>query len=296
LTNLNQMVLFAKVVETQNFSEAARQLGIGKAAVSMGISRLEEQLGMRLLHRTTRELSLTEAGKHYYQSCARIAEEAERANEQIKNFTHEVSGSLRMTCPIGFGNRILIPAVQEFLAQYPEIEIDLAMDDRSVNLVEEGFDLAIRIAYLSDSSLVAKPMVNARLVLCGSPAYFDQYGIPQTVAELEQHRWVLFSHFPTRIQHEHDGHQYVINTKGRVRVNNEQARLAFVLAGQGLSLMPIYEAWDAINDGRLQEITLDIPTPDIPITALYHDRKFLPKKITVFMEYLKSYLNSQAWV
>ena len=292
---LSSMVLFARVVEAQSFSGAARQLGIGKSAVSMQISRLEQQLGVRLLNRTTRQLNLTEAGQRYYQSCALIAEEARRANEQIGKLKDELSGSLRITCPVGFGSRVLTPALQSFLERYPDLEIDLNMDDRAVNLVEEGYDLAIRIAHLPDSSLVAKPLARVPLAICGSPAYFKKHGMAASIDALQQHDWVLSTHLPARLQYEHAGQQYVINPRGRVRVNSEDVRLKLVLAGMGISVMPEYETWQAIQAGELQQVLKEYPMPVIPITALYHDRKFLPRKIPVFTEFLQHYLLQQPW-
>ena len=293
---LNRMVIFARVVEAQSFSAAARQLGIGKSAVSMQITRLEQQLGVRLLNRTTRQLNLTEAGHQYYQSCALIAEEAARANEQVGKFKHELSGSLRITCPVGFGSRVLAPLLPRFMAQYPELELELNLEDRSVNLVEEAYDLAIRVAYLADSSLVAKPLVSVPLVICGSPAYFERHGIPQSIDVLQQHDWVLFSELPTRLQYEHAGQTYVINPKGRVKVNNEDTRLKLVLAGMGISIIPAYETWEASQAGELQQVLEAYPMPIVPITALYHHRKFLPRKIPVFTDFLKNYLQQQPWV
>ncbi len=290
------MVLFAKVVESNSFSEAARRLGIGKSAVSMQINRLEQELGIKLLNRTSRHLSLTEAGKHYYQSCARIAEEVSSANEQIKNLRHEVSGLLRITCPVGFGNKIIVPAIREFLNQYSDIEIELDLDDRNVDLAEQGFDLAIRIAELPDSSLIARHLVDAPLVLCATPQYLEVNGIPTSIEDLNNHQWVLFSHMPSKLQYEHNGQKYIINTKGRVKVNNEAARLNLVLANFGLSLMPIYDAWSGIKEGKLTRLFKEYDLPGVPITALYLDRKFLPKKITIFIDFIKNFLLQQEWL
>lgn len=296
MENINRMVLFAKVVESNSFSEAARRLGIGKSAVSMQINRLEQELGIKLLNRTSRHLSLTEAGKHYYQSCARIAEEVSSANEQIKNLRHEVSGLLRITCPVGFGNKIIVPAIREFLNQYSDIEIELDLDDRNVDLAEQGFDLAIRIAELPDSSLIARHLVDAPLVLCATPQYLEVNGIPTSIEDLNNHQWVLFSHMPSKLQYEHNGQEYIINTKGRVKVNNEAARLNLVLANFGLSLMPIYDAWSGIKEGKLTRLFKEYDLPGVPITALYLDRKFLPKKITIFIDFIKNFLLQQEWL
>ncbi len=296
MDNINSMLLFAAVVETQSFSRAAQNLGIGKSAVSMQIGRLEERLGIKLLNRTTRQLSLTEAGKVYYQSCARIAEEARFAHDQIKQLTDEVSGTLRLTCPVGFGNRVLIPAVSAFLQRYPALRLDIDLNDDSINLTEKGMDLAIRIAELSDSSLIARPLAQAPLVLVAAPDYLNRNGTPTALNELEQHQWVLFSHVPEVLHYDYQGQSFTIHTQGRVKVNNEAARLNLVLSGQGLGLMPIYDAWQALEQGSLVRLFSAIPLPHAPISALYQDRKFLPIKITVFLDYLHDHMQQQPWL
>lgn len=295
MNNLNQLLLFAKVVETGSFSETARQLGIGKSAVSMQISKLERQLGVKLLHRSTRQISLSEAGEIYFQSCALISEEVTRANERIKLFKNEVSGFLKITCPIGFGNRVLLPALAAFFDKYPDVNIEVVLDDRDVNLVEEGIDVAIRVASLPDSSMIAKPLVCTSMVVCAAQDYYTKAGMPECFKDMENHQWVLSTHTPTKLPYQHDGFQSVININGKIKVNNEQARLNLALAGYGLSLMPAYEAWDSIKKGLLIEVDFDIDSPQIPITALYHDRKYVPKKLSIFIDYFKQYLLTQEW-
>jgi len=295
MNNLNQMAVFAKVVESKSFSRAAEQLGIGKSAVSMRISQLEKELGIRLLHRTTRHLRLSEAGQAYYQGCIRVVEEAQRANDRAKTYKNDVSGFLKMTCPVGFGNRVLLPAMQTFLAENPNIEIELVQEDRDLNLVTEGIDLAIRVASLPDSSMIAKPLAATRVVVCASPDYFKKNGMPTSITDMENHPWILFSHVPARLKYQHNNQQYVINTRGKVTVNNEQARLTLAKAGFGLAFMPMYEAWEAINNGQLQEVTVETHAPLLPITALYHDRQYISTKIKIFIDFLRLYLNKQVW-
>jgi len=295
MNNLNQMAVFVKVVESKSFSKAAEQLGIGKSAVSMRISQLEKELGIRLLHRTTRHLRLSEAGQAYYQGCIRVVEEAQRANDRAKTYKNDVSGFLKMTCPVGFGNRVLLPAMQTFLAENPNLEIELVQEDRDLNLVTEGIDLAIRVASLPDSSMIAKPLAATRVVVCASPDYFKKNGMPTSITDMENHPWILFSHVPARLKYQHNNQQYVINTRGKITVNNEQARLTLAKAGFGLAFMPMYEAWEAINNGQLQEVTVETHAPLLPITALYHDRQYISAKLKIFIDFLHLYLNKQVW-
>jgi len=296
MENVNRMVLFAKVIETKSFSETARRLGIGKSAVSMQISRLEEELGVRLLHRSTRKLTLTEAGEQYYYSCARILEEAELASEQIKHYKSEISGQLKFTSPVGFGNRVITPIISEFMARFPHLNIELILSDENEDLVDKGLDLAIRIAELEDSSLIARPIGNTPIILCASPLYLEKFGFPDSMESLNSHQWVLFPHLPAKITYQYDSTTHIIQPKGRIRVNNEQARLQLVLAGQGLSLMHLYDAWDSLQSGELIRILKNSPIPSTPITALYQSRKFLPKKISAFLDFLKEKLNNQPWI
>lgn len=293
--SITTMQLFVRVVEAESFSRAARQSGIGKSAASMQISRLEKQLGVKLLNRTTRQLSLTEAGRSYYQSCLRIVEEAQYAHEQLGKLSHQVSGRLRLTCPVGFGNRVVVPAVDRFLEAYPCIDLELDLSDIPRNLTEAGFDLAIRIGELDSSNLIARPLAKVALLLVAAPGYLARHGTPGGIGELAKHRWVLSSHTPRRLHYEHQGERYIIDTSGRITVNDENARTALVCQGHGLGLMPAYEAWEALERGQLVRLFEDYPIPASPISALYHDRRFLPQKVSAFIDYFREHLEEQIW-
>lgn len=296
IDSITTMQLFVRVVDTGSFSRAATQSGIGKSAVSMQISRLEKQLGVKLLNRTTRQLSLTEAGRSYYQSCLRIIEEAQHAHDQLKRFTHQVSGRLRLTCPVGFGNRVVVPAVDRFLETYPGIDLELDLSDIAHNLTEAGFDLAIRIGELDSSNLIARALAKVPLLLVAAPGYLARHGTPEGLDELAAHCWVLSSHTPRRLHYELEGERYVIDTSGRITVNDENARTKLVCQGHGLGLMPAYEAWGALERGQLVRLFERYPIPASPISALYHDRRFLPQKVTAFVDYFRDYLEEQIWI
>lgn len=296
MDKLNQMLVFAKVAETLSFSVAARQLGVGKSAISMAVTRLEQSLGARLLHRTTRQLSLTEAGHRYNRFCANIADELASADEQVRTLSSGICGSIRITSPAGFGNRVLIPAAQRFMSLYPDVSLDLILEDRNLNLVEHEIDVALRIANLSDSELIARPLIQVPLVLCASPDFLKRHGTPASPEDLNDIPWVMFSHLPERLEHEHAGVRYVVQPRGKIRVNNEQARLQLVLDGAGLTLAPMYEVWDGIASGELTVIDFGFPLPATPITALYLNRRFLPRKIEVFIEFFQQYLSEMPWI
>ena len=181
MARLDAMEIFAEVVEAEGFSAAARSLGVSKSAVSKQVGRLEDSLGVRLLNRTTRRLSLTEAGATFYAACRRVLEEAEAAERAVSNLSAAPRGLLKLNAPMSFGFLHLACAIPAFHARFPQISIDMAMNDRFVDLVEEGYDLALRIGQLRDSSLIARRVAPAHTVICASPDYLARRGRPETV-------------------------------------------------------------------------------------------------------------------
>lgn len=197
MDDLKRMMIFSHVVEAGSFSAAARRLDIAKSAVSKHISLLEENIGVRLLNRTTRRLSLTDAGESYYQSCAKMVEAAEEAKYCVTALQDEPRGMLRISCPASFGIDYVTPLLNEFLQLYPLLSAELLLDDNVVDMTEEGIDIAIRIGWLPDSSLRAKKLKDAQRLLCASPAYLERMGMPKTPEDLVQHDWVIFTRLPT---------------------------------------------------------------------------------------------------
>ena len=189
---LKSMVVFAQVIEQGNLTAAAKHIGLSRAVVSYHIKKLESQLGVKLMNRSTRSISLTEAGAEYYQSCRIIAEQATTANQQIENLKNEPEGLLKITCPVNVGMQIVVPALSEFRRLYPKIELDIMLSDEVVNIMQEGIDLAIRGAPLPDSGLQASKLSTLPTCLCGSPNYFKKHGRPLTPSDLEQHDWVIY--------------------------------------------------------------------------------------------------------
>jgi len=174
MENLKRMAIFYYVVEAGGFTAAARRIGIAKSAVSRHIVALEHDMGVRLLNRTTRQMSLTEAGEIYYQSCAKIVNEAENASRKISTSTGQLTGSLRIACPIALGNSFIAPLVKTFSEQHPELKIELLVSDELINLIDEGVDIAIRVGWLTDSNLIARKITDSRRVLCTSPEYIKK--------------------------------------------------------------------------------------------------------------------------
>src|SRR5687768_7704571 len=193
--SFSEMAVFAKVVATGSLSAAARELGLSPAMVSRRLAGLEGRLGVRLVNRTTRSLHLTDEGASYYESCARVLADIEHANASVSAGKNEPQGTLRVALPAAFGNQYVAPLVPQFVARYPAVQLALSLSDRAVNLVDEGFDLAVRIAALTDSSLTARRLAPNRRVVCASPEYLRLHGFPRTPEELSQHNCLLSADF-----------------------------------------------------------------------------------------------------
>jgi DNA-binding transcriptional LysR family regulator len=289
---LTGMAVFARVVEARSFSEAARQLGLSKSAVSKQVSRLEDRLGARLLNRTTRRLGLTEVGATYYEYCARMLVEAEEAERAVTALHGEPRGLLKVNAPMSFGVRHLAPALPELLARYPEIRVDLVLNDRFVDMIEEGFDVAIRIAALPDSSLVARRLAPSRHVLCGSPAYFARHGEPKKPDDLRQHNCLnytyLASHdeWPFEGKTESKGGKRTVKVTGTLQANNGDVLAAAAVAGLGLVMSPTFIVGPDVQAGRLKCVLRDYLSAETAIYAVYPHRRHLSAKVRAFVDFL----------
>jgi len=279
--------VFVAVVESASFSAAARDLGISKSAVSKRINLLEQQLGVKLLQRTTRKLSLTEAGQQYYQYAAQAYHSAKQAEDVVAQLQGEPQGRLRINTPMSFGRLHIAPLIAKFLALYPKISIDMVMDDKQVDLIAEGFDVAIRAGDLPDSSLVARKLAPLYNVLCASPAYLDKYGRPSELEQLRQHNCLQFTY--SRDVKEwlfiRDGQSQAVEVKGNFRVNNSEAMREAMLQGLGIGRLPTFIAAPDIKQGRLEALFEDYEMPSKSIHAVFAERQFLPAKVRVFIDF-----------
>ncbi len=289
MDRLDAMAAFARVVEAESFSAAARALGLSKSAVSKQVSRLEARLGLRLLNRTTRRLSLTEAGAAFYQGCQRVVAEAEAAEQAVTHLASAPRGRLRVNAPMSFGVRHVSPALPEFLGRYPELAVDLTLNDRLVDLVEEGFDVGVRIAPLVDSSLVARRLAPSRSVLSAAPAYLDVRGAPRDLDELEDHACLIYSYQATgeawRLTG--PGGARRLKVSGPLRVNNGDAILAAALGGLGVALLPCFICGEDLRAGRLVRVLPDWGlASDGAVSAVYPAARHLSPKVRVFVDFL----------
>ncbi len=286
---LKSMVVFAQVVEQGNLTAAAKHIGLSRAVVSYHIKKLEAQLGVTLLNRSTRSIALTEAGADYYQSCRIIAEQAHTAHQQMENLKHEPEGLLKITCPVNVGLQMVVPALNEFRCLYPKINLDVMLTDEVVNIMQEGIDLAIRGAPLVDSGLHATKLSTLATCLCGSPKYFQKRGRPVEPTDLEQHEWVIYKLTSGAIELTKGSRSYSISVKGGISTNNAAARTAFLEGGHGLGRLPVYDAWPKIQAGTLEWVLEDYQLKDIDIYGVFPPGGTSSKKLRLLIDFLKEY-------
>lgn len=290
---LKSMVVFAQVIEQGSLSAAAKHMGLSRAVVSYHIKKLESQLEVKLLNRSTRSINLTEAGQAYYERCRVIAEQASAAHHQIENFKNEPIGLLKITCPVNVGLQTVVPALNEFKKIYPKITLDVMLTDEVVNIMKEGIDLAIRGASLPDSGLQASKLATLKTCLCGAPEYFNQYGRPTKPADLSHHQWVIYKLTSGVVTLTKGARSFSVTTKGTISTNNSAARTAFVEAGHGLGRIPIYDAWPKIKAGTLETVLDDYSLSDINVYGVFPPGTANAKKLRLLLTFLKEYFSNQ---
>ena len=289
LDDLDAMAAFARIVEAGSFSAAARELGRSKSAVSKQIARLEDRLGVRLLNRTTRRLSLTEAGRSFHEGCRRMLAEAEAAERAMTYLSGAPRGTLRVNAPMSFGVLHVAPALAGFMRRYPEISVELVLDDREVDLVGEGFDVGVRIRALPDSSLVARRLAPFRRFVCAAPSYLAAHGAPEAPEDLPRHACLLYSYQAERSVWRLRGPsgERRIGVSGRLTANNGGALRSAALAGLGLAFLPSFIVGDDLREGRLDRVLPDWSTADdIAVHAIYPVGRNLSPKVRVFVDHL----------
>lgn len=290
MPNLNDMMIFARVVAANSFAEAARQLAMSKSGVSKSVAKLERSLGVRLLNRSTRGMSLTEIGAAYYKHCVNIADEAAQAANLVSELRTEPVGVLKISCPVAFGRLHIAPAVAGYLARYTKVRIDLTTTDRLVDLTSEGFDVAIRIAREPDLHLVARKLAAVRRVICATPGYFARFGIPTSPQELARHNCLHYTHFGSHGQwrlHGANG-QIVVQVDGSLRVNDDDVLSSAVLGGLGIALLPTFIIADELQAGLLRSVLSEFVPLERHIYAVHLPNPNLPAKVRGFIEFLQA--------
>ncbi|CAI0911943.1 LysR family transcriptional regulator [Serratia grimesii] len=293
--NFAAIPIFVAVVECESFSAAARRLGITKSAVSKRIAQLESSLGVQLLQRTTRSLSLTEAGEQYFGYARNACAVAQEGEDVVTRLQGQPQGCLRISVPMVFGRLHVAPLIPHFLAACPDMEINMMMDDQVVDLVDGGFDLAIRIGQLADSSLIARRIAPCRSVLCAAPAYLARSGTPTDLEQLAQHNCLFYSYFRGGSEWQFEGPAGAVRfqPRGNYQVNNSEALREALIAGLGICQMPTFIVGDDIAQGRLIELMPAYRLPEHAIYAVYPQRKYLPAKVLAFVDFLLAQLGGE---
>lgn len=289
MDRLTEMEAFVRVVDLGGFTDAARKMGLSKSAVSKHVSALEARLGARLLNRTTRRVSPTEIGLAYYDRASRVLSDAVEADAMASSMQAAPRGELRVSAPLSFGVRHLSPAVATFLKEYREVSIRLSLDDRFVELVAEGYDLAIRIGALPDSSLMAKKLAETTMVLVASPAYLAERGRPTSLDDLAEHELLHYSNLASgatwRLKGSH-GDERQVRALGRLTVNNGDALVQAACDGLGLALSPAFICADALREQRVVEVMPEARPSPLGVWAVYPSGRFTQPKLRVFVDYL----------
>jgi len=272
LDELRAMAIFATVVRSGSFAAGARTLGLTRAVVSHHIRALEAKLGVPLAQRSTRSFSLTPAGDAFRVHCERLLDEAHDGIRGMELLRAEPRGEVRITCSHHFGSKRIMPALLEFRRRYPAIRLHVAMNDANVDLVQHGIELAVRAGPLADSSLVARRLVREPTMLCAAPSYLRRHRPPATVADLAQHRWVLYPPSQRTLTARAGGQEVQIPVQGDVATDSAASRLAFVLAGEGIARLPAYDAAALLASGDLVQVLPEVETAPLEIFLVHSQR------------------------
>jgi len=291
MADLTGIAVFTAVARHEGFTAAARALGLSKSTVSKQIARLEDRLGTRLFNRTTRRLSLTETGRAYFERCQRIVDEAEEAELAVTQLHAAPVGTLRVNAPVSFGQLHIAPLMAGFMARYPDLEIEIDLNDRRVDLIEEGVDLAIRVGELPDSSLVARRLAPCRFALVASPDYWARRGRPEHPRDLAEHDCLIYTlrqrpgEWPFTDPN-NPGTPISVNVSGPLRANNGDLLMAAALGGKGVYHSPTFFCGKYLGENRLERALEDYPAPETAIHAVWPPNRHLSAKVRAFVDFL----------
>jgi DNA-binding transcriptional LysR family regulator len=288
MQDLNLMAIYAHVVEGGSFSAAARRLGMSRSAVSKAIAKLEHSLGVRLLHRSTRHLSVTEVGAAFAEHCSRIVDEMTRAEQVASSLHAQPRGVLRVAASVAFGTLHVAPALADFLGRYPELDIDMTITDRGIDLAEEGYDVVVRVTRELPPNLVARRLAPVRRKLCATPEYFALHGTPQAPQDLARHNCLDYTHSGEQGLWRFTGPEgeIAVPVSGRLRINDDEALSQAVLGGLGLALLPTFIVGRDLQAGRLRAALSEYLPVERHVYALYLPTRHLPAKARAFIDFL----------
>ncbi|KMV31268.1 LysR family transcriptional regulator [Photobacterium swingsii] len=279
---------FVAVAERESFTSAAKKLGISTAQVSRQISALESRLSTKLFYRTTRKVSLTEEGAIYYRHCRQVLDGLEEAERAITSLRDKPQGLVKLTAPVTYGEQFIMPLVNDFQQLYPDVSINVDLTNQQIDLVEAGYDLAIRLGRLSSSTMMAKRLTTRTQFVCGSPDYLTKYGIPHSLSELHQHNCLVGNHDHWRFQDQ--GKEKSIKVDGSLRCNSGYGLLDAVRKGLGLTQLPDYYVSEDLAEGNLVAVLTQYQEPEEGIWALYPHNRHLSPKVRMLVDYLAQQL------
>ncbi len=302
MDRITGVALFIRIVETGSFSKASVDLGVTQPTATKHVAAVEARLGARLLNRNTRGVSATEIGALYYEKCKTIQRELEEADNLASLLQSRIGGQLRVSTSVAFGRRVLTPLVLAFMREHPGVSIDLSFDDRYVDLIEQGVDVAIRMGRLADSSLGARYLGRNPWVLIASPGYLQQHPAPQTPADVADHPCLIYSsvqgderwHFGGAGDDE-AGREHSVPVRGPLRSNNLSVLLEAALAGMGIAILPSYVAHAAVAEGRVVPLLTAFALPVQEMHAVFPSPKLLPTKVSGFIEFLQQRFTPEWW-
>lgn len=285
---LEDMNIFIRIVDAGGISRAADQLGLAKSAVSRRLVDLETRLGVRLLNRTTRTSSLTEIGQSYYDHAITIVDDVAELNAVTSDANTTLKGTIKLAAPLSFGLRHLSPAIDDFLNQHPVLTINIDFSDRQVDLVEEGLDLAFRIADLKDSNLIARKVSPIKLLLCASPEYLKKYGTPKTPNDLKNHHLLYYNIAETNTWKLTDkkGKKHTVSVNAKMIANNGDFLNDMAIAGHGIASSPTFISWQAITTGDLVPVLTDYKLPQPNAYAVYPQTRYLSQRTRILIDFL----------
>jgi len=289
---INALPIFAAVIEQRSFSKAADKLGITKSAVSKRITGLETQLGVKLLYRTTRKLNLTEAGERYFHFAVQALQAIQQAEDAATELQQIPKGTLRINCPMAFARLHIAKLIPKFLKLYPQITIHMNMTDTVVDVIADGFDIVLRAGELTDSTLIARKLTPLHSILCASPEYIAEFGMPKNPQQLVNHNCVLSSYHTVidEWQFIKNSEQQTIRISGNYQVNNGEALQESLIHGLGIGRLATFIAGDSLQSGKLIPVLADYKMPYKMLYAIYPDKHYLPEKVRVFIDFILDHL------
>ena len=298
MDRLQTMAVFAQVVEQGSFARASERLGISTSACSRYVAELETHLNSRLLHRTTRRLSLTESGRGFYERCVQLLADLDEAEQVVVENAARPRGTIRLTSGINFGVRHISPAIGAFLVKYPEVKFDVSLSDRAVDLVEEGYDLAVRIGSAGGETVVARRLGEARIVACASPAYLKAHGTPRKPEDLAHHSCLTYDYMPVRNVwwfRGKDGREHTIRVSGPLHSNNGELLAAAAVQGAGIVYEPEFILGPDLKARRLVPVLTSYSSATGTIHAVYPSHRYLSAKVRTFVDFLAKRFAHMSW-